>query len=178
MRIAPLPRSWALAFAFFLVGLWHGQTSEFVFFGFLQGGGVAVNKLYQLVMQSRLGRKRYLELTRRPFYLALARGLTFTWFAFSLLWFWSNWSQIAGFAQALGFAASLGVAVAIFVLATIVIAAGEAARKLVMGVAWREQPVILSRYLRTSWCTMLVVVTAAAIVLFASPAPDIVYKGF
>ena len=26
---------------FFLVGLWHGQTSEFLFFGFLQGGGVS-----------------------------------------------------------------------------------------------------------------------------------------
>ncbi|HEX4193120.1 MAG TPA: MBOAT family O-acyltransferase [Stellaceae bacterium] len=176
--LAPFVAGGAYFVTFFLVGLWHGQTSEFVFFGFLQGGGVAVNKLYQLVMQSRLGRKRYLDLTRRPLYLALARGLTFTWFAFTLLWFWSNWAQMAGFAHALGIEASLGVAVAIFVLATILIAAGEAARNRVMRVAWREQPVVLSRYLRTSWCTMLVMVTAAAIILFASPAPDIVYKGF
>lgn len=163
---------------FFLVGLWHGQTSEFVFFGFLQGGGVAANKLYQLVMQNRLGRKRYTALATHPIYVALARGVTFAWFAFTLLWFWSNWPQMTGFADALGVEASLCVALTIFVLAAIVIAAAEAMRDLVLRVEWHDQPVVLSRYVRTSWCTALVVVTAAAIVLFASPAPDIVYKGF
>ncbi|HWE71982.1 MAG TPA: MBOAT family O-acyltransferase [Stellaceae bacterium] len=176
--LAPYVAVAAYFVTFFLVGLWHGQTSEFVFFGFLQGGGVAMNKLYQLLMQNRLGRKRYLDLTRNALYLALARGLTFTWFAFTLLWFWSNWSQMAGFAQALGIEASLCITIAIFGLATVLIAVGEAMRNLLMGIEWREQPIVLSRYLRTSWCTALVVVTAAAIILFASPAPDIVYKGF
>ena len=39
---------------FFLVGAWHGQTSEFLFFGLLQGGGVAGNRLYQVAMTRRL----------------------------------------------------------------------------------------------------------------------------
>ena len=163
---------------FFLVGLWHGQTSEFVFFGLLQGGGVAVNKLYQLVMQNRLGRKRYNAIAAHPVYVALARGLTFTWFAFTLLWFWSNWPQMSGFAQALGIEAAFGAALAIFALATITIAAAEGARHLVLRLQWQEQPIVLSRYVRTSWCTVLVMVTAITIVLLASPAPDIVYKGF
>jgi D-alanyl-lipoteichoic acid acyltransferase DltB (MBOAT superfamily) len=175
---APYVAVGAYFVTFFLVGLWHGQTSEFVFFGFLQGGGVAVNKLYQLVMQGRLGRQRYTALACRPIYLALARGLTFTWFAFTLLWFWSNWAQMTGFAHALGVEAALGAGAAIFALATIAIAASEAVRALLLSVRWQEQPVLLSRYVRTSWCTALVMITAAAIVLFASPAPDIVYKGF
>jgi D-alanyl-lipoteichoic acid acyltransferase DltB (MBOAT superfamily) len=176
--IAPSIAVGAYFVTFFLVGLWHGQTSEFVFFGFLQGGGVAVNKLYQLVMQSRLGRKGYNALACHPVYVALARGLTFTWFAFTLLWFWSNWPQMSGFAHALGIEAGLGVAGAIFVLATIVIAAAEGMRSLVLRLQWREQPLVLSRYVRTSWCTVLVMVTAVTIVLLASPAPEIVYKGF
>lgn len=163
---------------FFLVGLWHGQTSEFVFFGFLQGGGVALNKAYQLVMQSRLGRKRYSALACHPIYVALARGLTFTWFAFTLLWFWSNWPQMSGFAHALGIQASLCVGAAIFALATVLIATTEAGRILALRIRWRDEPVVLSRYVRTSWCTALVMVTVAVIILSASPAPDIVYKGF
>lgn len=176
--LAPYVAVGAYFVTFFLVGLWHGQTSEFIFFGFLQGGGVAFNKLYQLVIQNRLGRKRYNALAGHPVYIAAARGLTFTWFAFTLLWFWSNWPQMSGFARSLGIEGALCAATAIFVLATLAIAIAEAARDLVLRVQWQNQPIALSRYVRTSWCTALVVVTAAAIVLFASPAPDIVYKGF
>ena len=39
---------------FFLVGVWHGQTSEFIVFGALQGLGVSVNKLHQVVLASML----------------------------------------------------------------------------------------------------------------------------
>ena len=176
--LAPYVAVGAYFVTFFLVGLWHGQTSEFVFFGLLQGGGVALNKLYQLVMQNRLGRKRYSALACHPLYVALARGLTFTWFAFTLLWFWSNWPQMAGFAHALGTEASLGIGAAIFIAATILIAATETMRNLMLRIRWQDQPIVLSRYVRTSWCTALVMITAAVIILLASPAPDIVYKGF
>ena len=70
---------------FFLVGAWHGQSTMFLFFGVLQGGGVAMNKLYQIVMTNRLSRKGYRALCNHPVYRTLSRGLTFTWFAFTLL---------------------------------------------------------------------------------------------
>ena len=79
---------------FFLVGLWHGRTSEFIFFGLLQGGGVAINKIWQLTLARRLGRKGYKSLAANPVYIAFGRGLNFSWFAFSLFWFWSDWQQI------------------------------------------------------------------------------------
>ncbi len=79
---------------FFLVGAWHGQTAAFLFFGVLQGGGVAANKLYQITMAQMLTRKRYRALAVKPVYIACCRGLTFTWFAFTLLWFWSSWQQL------------------------------------------------------------------------------------
>ncbi len=75
---------------FFLVGIWHGRTSEFVIFGLLQGGGVAVNKLWQLGLTWAIGRKTYKALAKSPIYVAFGRGLTFSWFAFTAFLFWAE----------------------------------------------------------------------------------------
>ena len=89
------------------------------------------------------------------------RGLTFTWFAFTLFWFWSNWQQIGEFIHALGPAALVLVWAAIFVAATVILAAMEAARGGILRVTLNQAPVVRSRYLRTAWDTALVVVIAA-----------------
>ncbi len=176
--LAPYLAVAAFFVTFFLVGFWHGQTSEFLFFGLLQGGGVSANKLYQVLMQERLGRKAYRALSVRPLYRACARGLTFTWFAFTLLWFWSSWTAIDLYARALGPLAISLTWLAILFGATIMLAAMEAIRRAGLQVTWRTIPVVRSRYLRTAWGTALVVVTVATITLLNSPAPDIVYKTF
>jgi len=163
---------------FFLVGLWHGQTSEFFFFGCLQGGGVAGNKLYQILMQKKLGQKRYRILANAPPYRAFARGLTFTWFTFTLFWFWSSWKDIAHFTQLLGPFALMLTWIAVFVAATVILAAMEAIRDGILSITWNQKPVIRSRYLRTAWGTAITAVTAGVIILLNSPAPDIVYKSF
>lgn len=168
---------------FFLVGVWHGQTSEFVFFGITQGGGVAVNKLYQITMAKQLGRRGYRALCANSVYSAFSRGLTFTWFALTLLWFWSNWSQIDQFVSALGSAGLIAVCLAIFVGATIVLTALETLRTFALGLTWSVDPgaresVLLSRYVRTAWSTALCAITAGANIIMGSPAPDIVYKTF
>jgi alginate O-acetyltransferase complex protein AlgI len=160
---------------FFLIGVWHGRTSLFIVFGFLQGIGVAGNKLYQIAMARRLGRPRYRALCANAAYQAVARGLTFTWFTFTLFWFWSSWTQIGGLAEELG---GLGLAVvwgSILLGATIVLAGVEAARS---GMASRAQAFLLSRYTRTVWCTALVVVSASLTLLLDLPAPHIVYRAF
>ena len=90
---------WAvLAFfeTFFLVGVWHGQTAEFIFYGFLLGLGVSVSKIYQILMIRQIGRKRYRALEKNWLYLSVARGMTFTWVAFTLAWFWSSWPPDSG----------------------------------------------------------------------------------
>ena len=163
---------------FFLVGLWHGQTSEFLFFGLLQGGGVAANKLYQVVMQRRLGRRPFRALQANYAYRVCARGLTFTWFAFTLLWFWSNWGQIGALAHQAGTAGSVLAFGVIFACATIVLEALEQARNASLHPIWGNAPAVRSRYVRTAWSTALVVVTVTVVTLLDSPAPDIVYKTF
>jgi len=177
-KLAPYIAVPAFFMTFFLVGLWHGQTTEFLFFGLLQGGGVAANKLYQVVLQKRLGRKQYRALAANPFYRAIARGLTFAWFALTLFWFWSNWNDINTLLHTLGLVGVLLAWLAIFAVATVVLAIMGAARGAILSVTWDSVPVVQSRYVRTAWDTALVAVTIAAIALLNSTAPDTVYKTF
>ncbi|WP_196487965.1 MBOAT family protein [Burkholderia pseudomultivorans] len=177
-RIEPYLGVFAFFVTFFLVGAWHGQTSMFLFFGLLQGGGVSVNKLYRIVMTKRLGKKRFIGLGNHPLYAACMRGLTFTFFAFSLFWFWSTWTQMGSIITALGWGTVALVWPIVFAAATIVLALLQWARAGVLMLGSAERPWFLSRYTRTAWGTAMAVVTVLTLVISSSPAPDIVYKTF
>ncbi len=73
--------------AFFLAGIWHGSTWNFVIYGLLNGLGVAVVKLWENYLVKRRGRqgfKRYL--TSRPIRL-LAVATTFHFVCLTILFF-------------------------------------------------------------------------------------------
>ena len=168
----------AIFVTFFLIGVWHGQTSVFVFFGVLQGLGVSVNKLYQILMAKVLGRKRYKAFANGAIYNVFARGLTFTWFTFTLLWFWSNWTQLSNLANASGPAAILAAWAVIFLGSSVILALWEILRAWLLSWQWGSAPVLHSRYLRTIRGTALVVIAVSTLLLLNAPAPDIVYKAF
>ena len=168
----------ALFVTFFLVGAWHGQTTTFLFFGVLQGFGVAANRLYQFVMTKRLGKQRYRALCADELYRALTRGLTFTWFAFTLLWFWSDWSQINGFTEALGINAILLALLLLFVIATLLLSAWVVILRIATSITWSGASLAFSRYTRTMWSTALLLVIVGVVLLSSAPAPPIVYKNF
>ena len=171
---------WAvLAFfvTFFLVGVWHGQTVAFLFFGFLQGFGVSVNKMYELVMTRWLGRKAFNRLASRPWYDILSRGLTFTWFAFTLTWFWASWSESVAVWSARSVGEWVVVWAAILLAASAGLAVWEMLHELVVGRVIGNN-VVRSRRLRTAWVTAMVVIVFVAVALSQQSAPDIVYKNF
>ena len=184
MRNFPAPRLepvWAvLAFfvTFFLIGVWHGQTAAFLFFGFLQGLGVSLNKLYQILMTATVGRKEYRTLCSHPIYVALSRGLTFSWFAFSLIWFWSSWSRVHTLFSLIGLRHTVVVWLMIWISATVILAGWEALRNAVLSMQFRGSPVLYSRYCRTAWVTALFVIALGVVMLSNRPAPEMVYKTF
>jgi len=163
---------------FFLVGIWHGRTSEFAFFGVLQGGGVAINKIWQIWLTNRLGRKGYKALAANPTYIALGRGLTFSWFAFTLFWFWANWQQINGIYSALSVTKWLAVWLIVWLAATAALAAWEWLRAQVLSIHTTGGPVLTSRYARVVFASALVFVAFVLTILLNQPAPAIVYKAF
>jgi alginate O-acetyltransferase complex protein AlgI len=163
---------------FFLVGIWHGRTSEFIFFGLLQGGGVAVNKTWQLALTRALGRKGYRSLAGNPVYNALARGLTFSWFAFTLFWLWADWKLIGTIFAALSSLQWFAVWTAIWVCATIVLAFWEWLRNMVSSIKIGDSPVLTNRYVQVVYASALGLFAFLISVMLNQPAPDIVYKAF
>jgi D-alanyl-lipoteichoic acid acyltransferase DltB (MBOAT superfamily) len=163
---------------FFLIGVWHGRTSEFVIFGVLTGGGVSINKLWQMGLTRAMGRKGYKELARNPVYVAFGRGLNFVWFAFTLFWFWADWKQISRVFTALNAAEWLGVWTTAWLFATAILASWEWLRAALLSIRISEGPLLASRYARVAYATALGLVTFVMTVLLNQPTPDIVYKAF
>ena len=163
---------------FFLIGVWHGRTSEFMFFGLLQGGGVATNKLWQLVLTRTIGRKVYKSLAKNHVYVIFCRGLTFAWFAFTLFWFWGSWSRIDDVFAALSLVQWLSVWLSVWLAASVVLASWEWLRAKLLSITVFNEPLLTSRYARVVYSTALGLVAIVMTALLNQPAPDIVYKAF
>jgi hypothetical protein len=163
---------------FFLIGVWHGQTVAFLFFGFLQGLGVSANKVYQLTMTKALGRKPYARVASQPLYEAVARGLTFTWFTFTLTWFWASWTQSVGVWASMRAGQWLFVWLAILVASSLALWTWEIVRGRALAIRWRGAALVYSPRVRTAWSTALLVIVTLVAILANQSAPEIVYKNF
>ena len=163
---------------FFLVGVWHGRTSEFIFFGLLQGIGVSVNKLWQMGMTRALGRNRQKALARNIFYSSFSRGLTFGWLSVTLVWFWAEWKQINSIFVALSGVQWLGVWAAIWLCATVFLALWESLRAALLSMRTKEGPVLLSRYARVVYASALGLAGLVMTILLNEPVPEVIYKVF
>jgi alginate O-acetyltransferase complex protein AlgI len=175
---APFLGVFAFFVTFFLVGIWHGRTSEFFVFGVLQGAGVAINKLWQVWLNGKMGRKGYRTLASSLIYTSLARGLTFSWFAFTLFWFWADWSQIGQVFAAIGPVLWVAVWLSMWVSATIVLAFWEWLRVALLSLKTSEGPILTSRYARVVYASALGLGSFVITFLLSQPAPEIVYKAF
>jgi D-alanyl-lipoteichoic acid acyltransferase DltB (MBOAT superfamily) len=176
--IEPVLGVFSFFVTFFLVGLWHGRTSEFITFGILQGGGVAINKIWQLSLARVLGRKGYKALAANPVYIAAGRGLTFSWFAFTLFWFWAGWADIKAAAGSLTGVQWAEVWAAVIMGAAVVLAIWEYVRALLLSIRTSEGPVLTSRYARTVYASALCFIAFVMVILLNQPAPGLVYKAF
>ena len=163
---------------FFLIGVWHGRTSEFIFFGVLTGGGMSMNKLWQLGLARAMGRKDYRSLAQNFIYVACGRGLNFVWFGFTLFWFWGSWSEIDAVFAALRWSHWISIWLAAWLSATLVLAFWEWLRAALLSIRTAEGPVLLSRYARVVYASVLGLAALVMTVLLNQPVPDIVYKAF
>lgn len=175
-KLEPYFGAAALFVTFFLIGAWHGQTTAFLMFGVLNGAGVAINQLYRTRMVKRMGRKPYNELCKRATYTALCRGFTLSWVAFTLIWFWAPWGQIAGLSAKLGvFGVSLSLTV-VFLACTVSLWLLIGGREwLAKGAIGRVLAAPLPRAIGASAAVGCI---ALAQIVLQSPAPEIIYKSF
>lgn len=163
---------------FFLIGVWHGRTSEFLIFGLLTGAGVSINKLWQLGLTRAMGRKGYKVLAQDHLYSAFGRGLNFVWFAFTLFWFWADWKQLDSLFSALSIADWLGVWAAAWLVVTVLLALWEWLRAALLSIRMSGEPILTSRYARVTYASALGLAVVAMTALLNQGPPDIVYKAF
>jgi alginate O-acetyltransferase complex protein AlgI len=163
---------------FFLIGLWHGRTSEFIMFGALTGGGMSINKLWQMGLTRWMGRSGYRELARNQLYRAVGRGLNFVWFSFTLFWFWGSWQLINGIFSAMPALVWVGIWLMGILVATALLASWEWLRTVLLSIKTQEGPVLLSRYALVVYMSVLGLASLVVSILLNLPAPPIVYKAF
>ena len=163
---------------FFLIGVWHGRTSEFIVFGIVTGGGMSLNKLWQIAMTRALGRKGYKAIAANPLYKDFGRGLNFIWFAFTLFWFWGSWKQIDSVFAALTVPEWFAVGLAAWLGMTAVLALWEWLRTSFLSLETTEDAPLRNRYARVVYASTLGLVVFIFTILLNQAAPAIVYRAF
>lgn len=117
----------ALFVTFVVLGAWHGSSWEYLLTGALLGVGISLNKLYQVEMAKRFGKKRYQTLARRPAYAWAARGLTLAWVSLALTPFWipvPGIGTLVAQAGPVGFALALVLMTAAFAIPLLILTRG------------------------------------------------------
>jgi alginate O-acetyltransferase complex protein AlgI len=177
---ALLPYLAVLAFfvTFFVMGVWHGSTGVFVIYGLVMGAGASLNKLWQVFMTKRLGKKRYKVVGESFVYAALARGLLFAFFALAVTGLWVNMEQLDRLAARLGVK---GFVVALFATALaaacgglLVDGAGRILRHLAPQLDGAGTTGLIKRNLILAGEVLLIFAVGS----FFHKAPEFVYKAF
>ncbi|HEX3949902.1 MAG TPA: MBOAT family O-acyltransferase [Steroidobacteraceae bacterium] len=175
-----LPYLGVVAFfvTFFVMGVWHGSTGVFVIYGLVMGAGASLNKLWQVFMIKRLGKKRYKSVGESFAYASLARGLLFAFFALAVTGLWVDMHQLSLLQQRLG--------VAGFALALVATALSAALGGMVVDRAGRALGALAPRLLVVNAAGVAarnVVLAGEVLLIFAvsayfHKAPEFVYKAF
>jgi alginate O-acetyltransferase complex protein AlgI len=175
-----LPYLGVIAFfvTFFVMGVWHGSTGVFVIYGLVMGAGASLNKLWQVFMTKRLGKKRYKSVGDSFAYASLARGLMFAFFSLAVTGLWVNMDQLARLAHRLG-AGGLGLAL---VGTTLCAAFGgvlvDHAGRILTGFAPRLDRKGVSGLVTRNLVLAGEVLLILAVGSFFHKAPEFVYKAF
>ncbi|HEY2675430.1 MAG TPA: MBOAT family O-acyltransferase [Steroidobacteraceae bacterium] len=177
---AMLPYLGVIAFfvTFFVMGVWHGSTGVFVIYGLVMGAGASLNKLWQVFMTNRLGKKRYRSVGESLAYASLARGLLFAFFALAVTGLWVNMHQLSLLAQRLGIA---GIVLAL-AGTTLVAAFGGIAvdrtGRVLGALARRLQGLSAAGVAARNVVLASEVLLIFAVSAFFHKAPEFVYKAF
>ena len=162
---------------FLVMGVWHGTTPVFVVYGLLMGAGASVNKLWQVAMTKRLGKKGYKALADKTAVIYLSRGLTFAYFALALTCLWLELPQARWLAGRLGIWGGLLGYVALALVAGLAFLAWD---RLVAGLAplrggaVRVAGGVVTRNLVLSLQILLILMITS----FFHKAPEFVYRAF
>ena len=88
-------------FTFFIVGVWHGSTLPALIYGLLLGGGVSLNKLYEIIVRKYIGKKKYKSLHNNYIFKNFSCGLTLSYMSISISCLFLSINEITDIAKIL-----------------------------------------------------------------------------
>ena len=88
----------AIVVVFVLIGLWHGLAWNFLLFGVLHAAAVVVNHYYTVALKRRLGAAGFARYNRNQAVRALAIAATFTYVAFTVMFFFNSLADLKAIA--------------------------------------------------------------------------------
>jgi alginate O-acetyltransferase complex protein AlgI len=89
-------------FTFFVMGLWHGTTSIFLFYGFFLGFSISANKLFQIFLKERLTKANHSKLQKNIIYRYLCNAFTIGIFSLALTCLWNSMGSLFVLSKQLG----------------------------------------------------------------------------
>jgi len=105
---------------FFVLGVWHGTTERFAYYGLALGFCVSANKFWDVQLGRRMKRPAKKALQAHPVYAAVSSALGLSAFAASLSIWWVNaiFVKSVSLRSALFFAVALGCLLGVFFCVT------------------------------------------------------------
>lgn len=177
-----LPYLGAIAFfcTFLTMGVWHGTSGTFVIYGLLLGSGVTVNKLWQVSLTKRLGKKGYRRLADMAPYRAFSRATALSYFAIVLSCIWFDPKQAHLVLSLSGLRVAFGAFCFLTLCSVAAILAIDGIKHLRKGAVGRiPKPADVDSGLALAALTAAKVFALVVIVSFLQPAaPEFVYKAF
>jgi len=170
---------------FLVMGVWHGTTAVFVVYGALMGAGASLNKLWQVTLTRRLGKKRYKALGEKTAAIYLSRGLTFAYFALALTCLWVDMPQLLALTRRLGAVGIVGCYLALALATGLAFFVWDLAVKLAM--AGRTPRIAAAAttaapggfvVVRRNLVLALQILLAVTVASFFHKAPEFVYRAF
>ncbi len=162
---------------FLIMGLWHGTTAVFVVYGLLMAAGASINKLWQVVMTRRLGKKGYKALAAKTPLIYLSRGLTSAYFALALSCLWLNMPQMLWMTGRLGASGVVACYLGLAVTAGVAFLAWDTLISQAAPLRIKVNSVsggVIARNLTLAFQILLTVTVAS----FFHKAPEFVYRAF
>jgi|HubBroStandDraft_1064217.scaffolds.fasta_scaffold00254_14 alginate O-acetyltransferase complex protein AlgI len=175
-----LPYLGVVAFfvTFFVMGVWHGSTGVFVIYGLVMGAGASLNKLWQVFMTERLGKKQYKVVGESFAYANLARGLLFAFFALAATSLWVDMDQLGRLAGRLGVGGMVSALLGTTLCAGVVGPMVDHAGRMLAGLAPRLDRSGVSGLVTRNLVLASEVLLIFAVGSFFHKAPEFVYKAF
>ena len=182
-RLDPYLGVIAFFVTFLVMGVWHGTTAVFVVYGLLMGAGASINKLWQVTMTRRLGKKGYRALSEKTVAVYLSRGLTFAYFALALSCLWLDLPQLLALTRRLGVFGIVGCYLALaavtgvtFFVWDLVVKLATLRRAPTAATAATAGGVVV--VVRRNLALALQILLAITVASFFHKAPEFVYRAF